>query len=69
MFMQLSGISCCCFIHQFLIYIYNETDRIHILPNFHPFPTLLLLLESIYYGVYLTPSYLFIILANSVIYL
>ena len=58
-------------IYQFLIDISDETDGIHILPNFHLFPTLLLLLESVYYresiGIFNT-SYLFIILANSETY-
>ena len=58
-------------IYQFLIDTSDETDRIHILPNFHLFPTLLLPLESVYYresiGIFNT-SYLFIIPANSETY-
>ena len=60
------------FTHQFLIHISDETNGIHILPNFHLFPTLLLLLESVYYGEYISifnTSHLFIIPANSAIYL
>ena len=40
------------FTYQFLIHISNETNGIHILPNFHLSSILLLLLESDYYGEY-----------------
>ena len=43
-------------IHQFLIHISDKNNRIHILPNFHIFPTLLLPLESVYYKEYITPA-------------
>jgi len=59
-------------IYQFLIHTSDETDGIHILPNFHLFSILLLLLESVYYREYIgifNTSHLFIILANSAIYL